>query len=429
MKKKIQVSRLWLFLVAADFAAVAAAYYTTLLLRFHSGWGSVLFTRLNRVLGVRATGELGEPLEIFYQASAFRIIVLLTLTLGLLYALRDLYPGLRYLRARPLGWNVLVANVTALGLFYGYFYLSRNVFHPRSFFFTVLLLNVFYCIAFRAVTNRWVQWLREQRRMARCGAIVVGGGREADWICTLLQQVNPHGIHVLARWVPPCGERFDALLEKTEHLVRTRKADMVIMADPGLNIGQIMRLLELSDRLDVSTKILSAHLEVLVDRARQAADTVYGLPLVHFEAPSQVAKTVPWRRAVSVILALCGALLLLPVMLAVALLISLTSRGPALFVQERIGVNRRPFRMFKFRTMYDKAEEQMAQMEEFNESGGGLFKVKRDPRITPVGRFLRRFSLDEFPQLLNVLLWLTKSSRLQEVLQEERLWGFLHQVK
>ena len=76
---------------------------------------------------------------------------------------------------------------------------------------------------------------------------------------------------------------------------------------------------------------------------------------------------------------------------------------PALFVQERMGVNRKPFRMFKFRTMYDRAEEMRAQIEEFNESSGGLFKIRMDPRITPVGRFLRRFSLDEVPQLLNVV--------------------------
>jgi lipopolysaccharide/colanic/teichoic acid biosynthesis glycosyltransferase len=84
-------------------------------------------------------------------------------------------------------------------------------------------------------------------------------------------------------------------------------------------------------------------------------------------------------------------------------LIRLTSRGPALFVQERIGINRRPFQMFKFRTMYNRADEMQAEIEELNESGEGLFKIRHDPRVTPVGRLLRRFSLDELPQLFNVL--------------------------
>lgn len=103
------------------------------------------------------------------------------------------------------------------------------------------------------------------------------------------------------------------------------------------------------------------------------------------------------------LVAVIALLLLSPLMLLIAAVVRLTSRGPAIFVQERIGVNRKPFRLYKFRTMHDQAEELLAQIEEFNESEGALFKIKEDPRITVVGRFLRRFSLDELPQLFNVI--------------------------
>jgi lipopolysaccharide/colanic/teichoic acid biosynthesis glycosyltransferase len=93
----------------------------------------------------------------------------------------------------------------------------------------------------------------------------------------------------------------------------------------------------------------------------------------------------------------------MPLMLIIGLLVRITSKGPAIFVQERIGVNRKPFKMYKFRTMHNKAEEILAQIEEFNESPETMFKIKKDPRITPIGRFLRRFSLDELPQLINVI--------------------------
>jgi lipopolysaccharide/colanic/teichoic acid biosynthesis glycosyltransferase len=105
----------------------------------------------------------------------------------------------------------------------------------------------------------------------------------------------------------------------------------------------------------------------------------------------------------SILFAAVSTILSAPIQLAIAVVIKVSSPGPALFIQERIGVNRKPFRMFKFRTMYDRAEENRAQMEEFNESGRGLFKIQKDPRVTPAGRFLRRFSLDELPQLYNVL--------------------------
>ena len=87
-----------------------------------------------------------------------------------------------------------------------------------------------------------------------------------------------------------------------------------------------------------------------------------------------------------------------------AILIKATSPGPAFFLQDRYGINRRSFRMFKFRTMCVDAEAKLAALEKQNKMGrGGLFKIERDPRVTPIGHFLRRYSIDELPQLINVL--------------------------
>ena len=100
------------------------------------------------------------------------------------------------------------------------------------------------------------------------------------------------------------------------------------------------------------------------------------------------------------ILALVG---LAPVMLIAALTIKLTSPGPAIFTQERFGFNKRRFRMYKFRTMMADAEAYQAELEPLNEAGGPVFKIRNDPRITRLGKFLRRSSIDELPQLFNVL--------------------------
>ena len=90
-------------------------------------------------------------------------------------------------------------------------------------------------------------------------------------------------------------------------------------------------------------------------------------------------------------------------MLSVALLIKFTSRGPVLFKQQRVGRHGRPFHMLKFRSMVVNAEELKAKLMALNEQAGPVFKMKRDPRITPIGRFIRKFSIDELPQLINVL--------------------------
>ena len=110
------------------------------------------------------------------------------------------------------------------------------------------------------------------------------------------------------------------------------------------------------------------------------------------------------KRAMDLVGALLGLLLLAPVMLAVALLIRLDSPGPVLFRQLRRGYRGRLFWVLKFRTMVVDAEQRLTDLEKKNESAGGvLFKLRDDPRITPLGRFLRRSSLDELPQLINIL--------------------------
>ena len=102
--------------------------------------------------------------------------------------------------------------------------------------------------------------------------------------------------------------------------------------------------------------------------------------------------------------AAAGIVLLFPLFLLAAIAIKATSAGPILFAQERYGYRRRLFRMYKFRSMVENASELMAQLEGQNEAVGPIFKIRRDPRVTPVGRILRTSSVDELPQLWNVLI-------------------------
>jgi exopolysaccharide biosynthesis polyprenyl glycosylphosphotransferase len=110
------------------------------------------------------------------------------------------------------------------------------------------------------------------------------------------------------------------------------------------------------------------------------------------------------KRMIDVALSALALACLSPVLLLAAAAIKLTSRGPVFFLQERIGLNKRRFKIFKFRTMGPDAEKRIAALESRNEATGPVFKIRRDPRITPIGRLLRRSSIDELPQLLNVLI-------------------------
>lgn len=129
-----------------------------------------------------------------------------------------------------------------------------------------------------------------------------------------------------------------------------------------------------------------------------------GLALLHVDEPSFTGARRAMKTGIDWMGAAMGLFVLSPVLLAIGLTIRLTDNGPALYRQTRIGQAGREFRVFKFRTMYTDADHRLAELLDRNEGDGLLFKIKDDPRVTPVGRWLRRVSLDELPQLLNVLL-------------------------
>jgi exopolysaccharide biosynthesis polyprenyl glycosylphosphotransferase len=130
---------------------------------------------------------------------------------------------------------------------------------------------------------------------------------------------------------------------------------------------------------------------------------IEGLPLLHVEEPTLSGPALLAKNLMDRIAAGLGLLLLAPLFTAIAIAIRLSDRGPVFFRQKRVGHEGRTFRVWKFRTMYVDAEDRLAGLVDRNETDGMLFKIKQDPRVFPVGRFLRATSLDELPQLINVL--------------------------
>jgi exopolysaccharide biosynthesis polyprenyl glycosylphosphotransferase len=138
-------------------------------------------------------------------------------------------------------------------------------------------------------------------------------------------------------------------------------------------------------------------------RARPEHERAVADGYIHYLSVRHKPVQMAIKRLVDVAASSIALALLSPLMILVAALIKLTSRGPILFKQERVGRHGRPFHMLKFRSMVVNAEELKAKLMALNEQAGPVFKMKRDPRITPVGRFIRKYSIDELPQLINVL--------------------------
>jgi len=137
--------------------------------------------------------------------------------------------------------------------------------------------------------------------------------------------------------------------------------------------------------------------------ARHSADELDGNPLISHETTITDFWGLTIKRALDILVSLIAIIMLSPVMLLAALAVKLTSPGPVFFMQKRLGLNKRMFRIYKFRTMVIDAEARMKELEHLNEADGAVFKIKKDPRITLVGGFLRKTSIDELPQLFNVL--------------------------
>src|SRR5262249_55684286 len=147
----------------------------------------------------------------------------------------------------------------------------------------------------------------------------------------------------------------------------------------------------------LATQVASLHW------ARASVDEVEGQPIISVYTGLPDGPRVLVKRLIDVVGSALGLLLLGPLFLLCALLIMLDSRGPVFFRQDRVGHNRRRFLVFKFRTMVVDAEARQAALEPLNEARGPVFKIQDDPRVTRVGYWLRRTSIDELPQLINVL--------------------------
>jgi exopolysaccharide biosynthesis polyprenyl glycosylphosphotransferase len=183
---------------------------------------------------------------------------------------------------------------------------------------------------------------------------------------------------------------------------RYRADTVAVLACPemsGLRLRDLAWQLEKSD-----TDLWLAPALLDIAGPRTTIRPVAGLPLLHMEHPEFSGLRRMIKSAFDRLMAAIALLLLSPLFLVVVMAIRLGDGGPALFRQERVGKGGQPFVLFKFRTMLVDAERQKSQLDELNETDGVLFKIRRDPRVTRVGAMLRRWSLDELPQLINVLI-------------------------
>ena len=179
------------------------------------------------------------------------------------------------------------------------------------------------------------------------------------------------------------------------------RPDEIVVSEGGVDEETVLDLVETAHRTGVRVRIAPKTSELLIQRGEYVPGQ--GVPLFELQPPVLAGADWALKKAFDLGVSFLVVVVGLPFWLLIALAIKLDSRGPVLYRDRRVGVGEQEFGMLKFRTMVQGAAQQQVLLEEQNEAGGALFKIRDDPRVTRVGRVLRRLSLDELPQLLNVL--------------------------
>lgn len=266
--------------------------------------------------------------------------------------------------------------------------------------------------------GRWL--LRQHLNIHRKGGasmsrlIILGGPSAVDHLAASLRSARHAGYLPVAAYTPGAAHPHAELSSGLPVLghdsntaaileaIESCQADAVAISAGVQLHPQILRHLgwELASR---NVGLIMAPALTDIAGPRIHTQQVAGLPLIHVTTPSLEGGQRVVKRLFDVCVSALLILVSAPVMVAVAILIRLDSSGPILFRQERVGINGNVFKMLKFRSMVVDAEAQLESLENQNEGNGVLFKIKNDPRVTRVGKSIRKFSLDELPQLFNIL--------------------------
>jgi exopolysaccharide biosynthesis polyprenyl glycosylphosphotransferase len=264
----------------------------------------------------------------------------------------------------------------------------------------------------------WRRWLAKKRCEGRfiSTVLVVGSHSAAAAMAQEFERVQAAGYRVAGVCVPGWrtgrggsvnvdGHAVPVLGDETAVIdaLQATDADMVAVSNTEyLGADGIRALAWQLEAVDVDLVVAPGVLDVAGPRLQ--IHPVAGLPLLHVDKPQYRGATKARKQALDVIGAAVGLFVLWPLFIVVAVLIKLDSHGPVFYRAERIGLKGEPFAMLKFRSMVVGAENRRLAFIGQNEGAGPLFKLRHDPRVTPVGRWLRRLSIDELPQLINVLL-------------------------
>ncbi len=320
------------------------------------------------------------------------------------------YESFRLRSAFELAGRIVLVGFLGLLVFSALNYLVGLDYVSRSFTIYAFVLGTILLIAERVAVVIFFRALRSNGYNFR-NIIIVGTGPRAIHFIHGVQEHSEFGLKIMGI-IDDDPEKVGQEVEGHK-VIGTIKDISTILTEGDLTIDQIVFIVPRRwiDRIQepvLFCETVGITVSVAVDffdlefiKAQEGS--ILGMPFLTFDSTPMQSGQLFVKRAMDIILSAFALVVLSPLFMIVGALVKLTSPGPVFFRQERSTLNHRSFFLYKFRTMYQDAESRLAELKKFNEMEGPVFKMQNDPRVTPLGKFLRKTSIDELPQLWNIL--------------------------
>ena len=238
--------------------------------------------------------------------------------------------------------------------------------------------------------------------------LIVGTGERAQKLIKNIQQNPEFGLKIVGLIDKDANKKGEHILthrvigslEDIPHILREMPIDQVMFIVPRSWLVDLEGPILYCEKMGISVSVAIDLFDLQFTKGTEGS--LFGIPLISFEPTSDHVWQRVIKRLFDLFSSFIALIILTPFFILIAICIKLTSKGSIFFSQERVGLNGRKFILYKFRTMCEGAEEKLEDLQSLNEMDGPTFKITNDPRITPLGKFLRKFSIDELPQLYNV---------------------------
>jgi exopolysaccharide biosynthesis polyprenyl glycosylphosphotransferase len=361
-------------------------------------------------LGSLTAISLTDFLAMRISIRNFVLFTALVMIWHLLFSFLDLYESKRLWGQRTEAVDVLEAtSLATVALFVVGTFFIPSISDPKflGLFWSISTATV---LVSRTVLRSVLKQIRKRGRNT-IQMLIVGTNPRAIMFARELESQSEFGYRIVGfvdkRWpgldeFRKSGFEFASDFGGFAAFLRANVVDEVVIALPLSSCYvEASRIVSLCEEQGVVTHCLSNLFDLKLTGAKP--EPLDYDSLITFHAGGLQGWGITFKRFLDIAISLSCLILLAPLLLITSALIKLTSRGPVLFVQKRLGLNKRLIGVYKFRTMVQNAEEKQAELEHLNEMSGPVFKITNDPRITSIGKFLRKTSIDELPQLLNVL--------------------------